>query len=54
MKRKCEQNCGADAQCYAGGPYSGDWAGHYCFKCQEALRFNIWDVYENNNNKKEQ
>jgi hypothetical protein len=41
--RKCEQQCGADADCYAGGPYAGDWAGWYCYKCQQALGFAVWD-----------
>jgi hypothetical protein len=42
---KCEQQCGADADCYAGGNGAGDWAGRYCYPCQQALGFTIFDNY---------
>jgi hypothetical protein len=44
--RKCEQQCGADAQCYAGGKHMHDWAGYYCYKCQESLKFIIFNNYK--------
>ena len=45
-QRKCDQNCGADAQCYAMGANAGDWGGHYCYPCAEALKFIVTDRYE--------
>ncbi len=44
-QHKCEQQCGETADCYAGGKGSGDWAGYYCYTCQRALNFTIFDDY---------
>lgn len=41
--KACEQGCHNPAQCYAMGPYAGDWGGYYCFDCAKALKFNITD-----------
>jgi hypothetical protein len=46
-QHKCEQQCGATADCYAGGKRAGDWAGRYCYTCQQALGFVIFDDYNN-------
>jgi hypothetical protein len=46
-QHKCEQQCGATADCYAGGKGAGDWAGRYCYACQQALGFVIFDDYNN-------
>lgn len=42
-ERRCEQQCGAPATVYGGGPKAGDWAGWYCEPCIKALKFRIWD-----------
>lgn len=44
--RQCDQRCGRPATVYGGGPYAGDWAGHYCAPCIEALGFAVWDRYD--------
>lgn len=41
QQRFCEQNCGQLAEVYAGGTGAGDWAGHYCQRCQQALGFAV-------------
>jgi len=43
--RQCEQHCGKTADCYAGGKGSGDWAGYYCYDCQQALGFIVFNHY---------
>jgi hypothetical protein len=48
--QQCEQNCGAEAQCYAGGSNANDWAGKYCLLCALHLQksgFSVWEVYAN-------
>ena len=44
--RKCEQQCGAYADVYAGGRGANDWAGYYCDRCRRALNFIVFHVLE--------
>lgn len=44
--KKCEQQCGANATVYAGGPKAGDWAGFYCEPCVDALKFIVFDRHQ--------
>ena len=41
--KPCEQKCGAEATVYAGGPKAGDWAGHYCQPCADAMHFIVFN-----------
>lgn len=46
MSHRC--HCGDNAAAYAGGPYAGDWAGHYCNK-HIPHGFQVWERYEREN-----
>ena len=40
--RKCDQQCGREAQVYAGDTIAGGWAGAYCDECVPK-GFMVWE-----------
>jgi hypothetical protein len=42
--RKCEQQCGSDAEVYAGDRCAGGWAGYYCRACASLLNFIVFNT----------